>query len=93
MARSRPDRFGIGFTLVWLTFWTAGIFVAVWHLGGAVLDGDPAAAVTLAVWLLAAGFALASVARSLVRRLLGRRRPRPPHPRHSWNDGLGPPPE
>lgn len=92
MASGRPDRFGIGFTLLWLVFWSAGIFVALWRFGGEALAGHPAAAVMLAVWLIAAAYALYSVGRGLVLRLLGRRRPQPPSPRHVWDDRLDPPP-
>ena len=42
--------------IVWLVFWTSAILVALWHLGGAALAGEPAAALVLAIWLAAAGF-------------------------------------
>jgi membrane protein implicated in regulation of membrane protease activity len=91
MARGRPDRVAIGFTIVWMTFWTSAILVAIWTLGAAALAGEPAAALFLAVWLAAAGFALVSVGRRLMRQLYGTPRLRRPHRNHRWNDGIDPP--
>jgi hypothetical protein len=89
--KRRPDWFGTGYTVVWLTVWTAAILVAVWRFGGAALEGEAAAALVLAIWLAAAGLALYTVTRNLVRRLRGDRTPRAPHRNHSWDDGFGPP--
>jgi hypothetical protein len=91
MARSRSDRVAIGFTIVWMTFWTSAILVAIWTLGAAALSGEPAAALILAVWLAAAVFALVSVGRRLQHLLLGTPRPRRSGRNHRWNDGIDPP--
>jgi hypothetical protein len=91
MPGGRRDRVGIGFTILWLTFWAAAILVAIWSFGAAALGGEPAPALFLVVWVGFAGFALASVARGLVRRLLGLRPPpRGPGRNHVWDDGIDP---
>lgn len=84
MARSRAV--GIGFMILWLTFWTAAILVAVWSMGSAALSGQPAAAVFLAVWLVAAGFGFVSGARRLRALLLDQPPPTRPSRNHHWND-------
>lgn len=89
MARRRAV--GIGFMILWLTFWTAAIFVAVWSMGRAALTGEPAAAVFLAVWLAAAGFGFVSGARRLRALLLKQPQVRPPSRNHRWNDGVDDP--
>ena len=67
--------------VVWLTFWTSGILVAVWHLGAAALAGEPGAVLFLAVWLAAAGFALRNGALHLKALLMNEKRPPSPQPR------------
>lgn len=91
--RSRSEKVSIGFLIVWMTFWASAILVAVWNMGDAALSGEPAPAIFLLVWLVAAGFGLLSAGRRLKRLLLKEKAP-PPQPRrgHSWNDGLDPPP-
>ena len=81
----------VGFMVVWLTFWTSGILVAVWHLGGMALAGEPGAVLFLAIWLAAALFALRSGARQLKALLLDERKPPRPHRNHAWRDGIDPP--
>lgn len=90
MARRRAT--GIGFMILWLTFWTAAILVALWSMGHAALAGEPAAALFLAVWLVAAAFGLVSGARRLRALLLDEPTPRPPLRNHRWNDGVDPSP-
>ena len=67
--------------VVWLTFWTSGILVAVWHLGAAALAGEPGAVLFLAIWLAAAGFALRSGALHLKALLMDEKAAAPPAPR------------
>jgi hypothetical protein len=81
----------IVFMIAWLVFWLAGIFVALRMMGGAVLEGEPVAALVLALWLGAAGLGLYHGMQRLFGLLLGERRgggPRPPHPRHDWRDDM-----
>lgn len=73
---------------VWLTFWTAGILVATWHLGGEALGGSPAAALFLAVWLAAAGFALRNGILRMKELLLDERPAARPIRDHAWRDGM-----
>jgi hypothetical protein len=82
---------GVGFMIVWLTFWTAGILVAVWHLGAQALAGEPAAAVFLVVWLAAAIFALRNGALQLKALLMNEKTPARPHRNHAWRDGMDEP--
>jgi hypothetical protein len=90
--RSRGERTGIAFMVVWLVFWTAGILIAVWSMGAAALDGEPQAIVFLGVWVAAAGFGLYSGARRLTRLLFREREVPRSAPQHRWDDGLPPPP-
>ena len=80
----------IGFLVVWLTFWTAAILVAVWHLGARVLAGEPAATVGLVIWLAAALFALRNAALRLKALLMNEKTPPRPHRNHAWRDGIDP---
>ena len=92
MPRGRPDRVETVFTILWLTFWAAAILVAIWSFGAAALGGELAPALFLVVWVGVAGFALASVARGLVRRLLGAEAAAArPGRNHAWDDGIDPP--
>jgi len=81
----------IGFMVVWLTFWTSAILVALWYLGAAALAGDPGAALVLAIWLAAAGFALRSGALRLKALLMNETPPPRPHRNHVWRDGMDDP--
>ena len=92
MAPRRRDRAGIGFMILWLVFWTAGILIALWTFGGLVLEGEFGVLLPLGVWLVAAGFGLVSGARRLRQLLL--REPVTPrgNPRHRWDDGMAPRP-
>lgn len=89
----RPRRRGpaIAFMIVWLTFWASAILVAIWHLGGAALSGEPGAMAVLALWVGGAGFGFVSGARHLRTLLLNEPPPlRQPGRRHAWRDGLEP---
>jgi hypothetical protein len=88
MERSRQEKVQIGFLVVWLVFWTAGILVAVVTLGGVAWQGEPVPALVLVIWLAAAGFALWQVANKLVRLLLHGRPPPRPVRDHDWQDGV-----
>ena len=81
----------IGFMVIWLIFWGAAIFIAIWALGGSAWSGDIGAAAFLVVWIAAAGFGLLNGIRRLVGLARGdpvrQRRLRP----NRWNDGMGPP--
>lgn len=84
----RPNKLAIGFTVIWMTFWSSAIVVGIWHLGASALSGEPAAALTLAAWLGFAVFALVSVGRRFRQRLLGEMPPRRPNRNHRWHDGV-----
>lgn len=90
MAPPRRRAAGIGFMILWLTFWLAAILVALWSMGSAALDGEPAAAAFLAIWTVAAGFGLVAGARRLRARLLNQPAERPAFRNHRWNDGIEP---
>ena len=81
----------VGFMVVWLTFWTSGILVALWQLGAAALGGQPGAVLSLAFWLAAAGFARWNGGRHLKALLMDERAPARPAPDHTWRDGKGDP--
>lgn len=87
----RGRKVSIGFMVIWLIFWAAAIFVAVWALGGSAWSGDLGAAAFLAIWIGAAAFGLAQGIRRLVGLARGDpvtiRRLRP----NTWKDGMGPP--
>jgi hypothetical protein len=88
-ARARKDLVAIGFMIVWMVVWGAGMLVAVWLMGGRVLAGEAVAALVLLVWLAAAGFGLLSAGRRLVALVM-----REPRARrrgfgeHRWSDGV-----
>lgn len=87
--RRRGRTLSIGFMIVWLVFWAAGILIVVWGLGGAVLDGNLEAAVVMAVWLTAAGLGLVAGGRRLRQMLRNDGRPPPKGVRnHQWKDGF-----
>lgn len=88
MARSRSERVAIGFMIVWLVFWTAGILVVILGMGSAALVGDTGAIAFMALWLAAAGFGLVSGARKLRQLLLvSKAAPRPARD-HEWTGDL-----
>ena len=74
--------------VVWLTLWTSGILVAVWHLGAGALAGEPAAVVFLMVWVATALFALRKGGRRLKALLMNETTPLRPHRSHAWRDGM-----
>jgi hypothetical protein len=78
----------IGFMVVWLTFWTSAILVALWSLGAAALAGEPGAVLVLAIWLVAAGFALRSGALRLKALLMNEKPPPSPRRNRAWRDGI-----
>lgn len=86
--RSRSDKVSIGFMILWLTFWTAGMLLAVVAMGGAALNGEPGALVFLVIWLAAAGFGLFNGARRLWRLITGEGPTRRPPVDQPWNDGM-----
>ena len=88
MAPPRRRATGIGFMVLWLTFWLAAILVAIWSMGRAALAGEPAAAIFLAIWTVAAGFGLLNGARRLGALLLDDPTPARPSRNHRWNDGI-----
>jgi hypothetical protein len=90
MRRSRDRKVDAGFLVVWMIFWVAAIFVAIWMLGSAAVRGELGAGVFLAVWIAAAGLGLVSAARKLVQ-LLVTGPPERPNTR-PWDDGMDPPP-
>lgn len=92
MPPRRSATANIVFLVIWLVFWASAILVAIWTLGGTVLQGNLAAGAFLVVWLVAAGFGFLQGARKLVRLLLHGRDPRPPMRDHRWDDGIDPPP-
>lgn len=93
-APSRRKLVSIAVTAVWMVFWLAGMVVAVYVLGGELLDGEFAPGVFLVVWLIAAGFGLRAAAQSLVKLMMGREAPRRTRARHGhgWSDGYSEPP-
>lgn len=88
---TRGRRVSIGFMVIWLIFWGAAIFIAIWALGGSAWSGDFGAAIFLVIWIAAAGFGLAQGIRRLVGLASGgparKRRLRP----NEWKDGMDPP--
>ncbi len=91
--RTRGEKIAIGFMIVWLVFWCAGILIVVYGLGSAALGGDLMAVGMMTLWLLAAGFGLYSGGRKL-RQFLLNETPAPPAVRnHSWTGDLPEPPE
>jgi hypothetical protein len=86
---------GIAFMVVWIVFWIAAIFVAIFMLGSQAFDGELVPALVLAVWLAAALFALSHAARTLIGDIAGKAGPpRRRDGRHRWDDGIdqSPPP-
>ena len=90
MRLGRSRKVNAGFLVVWMTFWLAAIFVAVWMLGSAALRGELGAGLFLAIWIAAAGFGLVSAARKLVQLLVTGPPDRPDT--RPWDDGMDPPP-
>ncbi len=58
MAGARGRRIATGFMVLWLVFWGAGILVVLYGLGAALLAGNAAGALLMALWLVAAVFGL-----------------------------------
>ncbi len=80
----RNSRVAIGFMVVWLVFWGAGILVVLYGLAGAIGAGDLAGVAMMTVWLGAAGFGLRAGIRKLRGMLLpgeAEDTPRPARPR------------
>ena len=86
--RSRSDKVAAGFMILWLTFWAAGMILAVVALGGAAMNGELAGLIFLAVWLAAASFGLYSGARRLWMLMTGEGPTRRPPVDEPWNDGM-----
>ena len=55
MARKR-NKVSIGFLIVWMIFWGAGMLIMAWTFGQAALRGEPQALLFLGLWLAGAGF-------------------------------------
>ena len=90
---TRNEKISIAFLIVWMIFWAGGMMIMVVALGGAAMAGDLAPLVFMAVWLVAAGFGLASAGRKL-RQLLMRDGPlRRPSADQPWHDGMTERPE
>lgn len=88
-ARSGREKVAIGFMVVWVVFWTAGMLIVLYGLVSALLAGDMTAAGFMGIWLVAAGFGLAMGLRKLVQ-ILRHGRTRPEGARnHDWKDGTG----
>ncbi len=88
MARARGERIAIGFMVVWLVVWAAGMMVVLYGLARAVASGEPMAMLLMTLWLGGAGFGLVMGARKLRQLLLAPGAA----PRRSgdrpWNDGV-----
>jgi hypothetical protein len=84
--RSGRERFAIGFILVWIVLWTAGMLMVLWGLVMALLGGDLAAAGLMAVWLAVAGFGLRMGVRKLIHLVRFGRQPRSGARNHTWKD-------
>jgi len=91
--RTRGEKFAIGFMIVWLVFWGAGILVVVFGFGAAVLGGDMLAVLMMALWLAAAGFGLWSGSRKLRQLLMEGASPPRPARNHEWTGDLPERPE
>jgi hypothetical protein len=91
--RPRGEKIAIGFMVVWLVFWSAGILVVIYGLGAAVLGGDPIAVLMMALWLAGAGFGLWSGSRKLRQLLMERETPSRPARNHEWTGDIADPPE
>lgn len=85
--RSGKEKFAIGFMVVWIVFWAAGMLIVIYGLVRSLLSGNLTAAGFMGIWLVAAGFGLAMGMRKLVE-LLRNGRTAPEGARnHDWNDG------
>jgi hypothetical protein len=91
MARSRGDTVAIGFMVVWLVFWTAGILIALYLLGGLVLRGELVPGLVLVAWLAAAGYGLVAGVMKLRALILHGKRPSKLLRDHAWKDGVNGP--
>jgi uncharacterized membrane protein YhaH (DUF805 family) len=82
----RSRRVAIGFMVVWIVFWAAGIFIVLFGLISALRSGNLTALAFMLVWLAAAGFGLFMGVRKL--RDLWRFGKTPPRPvgNHVWDD-------
>jgi hypothetical protein len=96
MARPRGERIAIGFMVVWLVIWAAGMMIVLYGLSRAVAGGEPMAMLIMTLWLGGAGFGLLMGARKLRQLLLMPGVPPRKGRDRAWNDGLrdgdGPPP-
>lgn len=88
MPARRGDRASIGFMIVWLVVWAAGMLIAVWSLGAAALRGEGGAILFLAIWLGGACIGLVAGARKLGRLTFGGPPAAPPPVPRTWNDGI-----
>lgn len=86
MAKARGGRVAIGFMVVWLVLWGAGILVVLAALGSALWEGEIAGGLLMGLWLCVALFGLRHGIRSL-RRLTGLDAPPERTSRgHAWRD-------
>ena len=92
-SRSRGEKVAIGFMIVWLVFWCAGILVVIFGLGSAVVGGEPLAVLIMTIWLAAAGFGLWSGSRKLRQLLMHGDSPPRTTGRHEWTGDISDPPE
>jgi hypothetical protein len=91
MAARRRSWVKVGFLVVWLVFWIAGMVLAVRAFGAEALEGAILSGLVLLVWLVAAGLAVRHVLVALFEELSGERlrpeRERPAATR-AWNDDM-----
>ncbi len=90
MARTRPrrEKIAIGFMVLWLVFWTAGILIVLYGLVMAAGRGHLGGMAVMGVWLVAAAYGLYAGARKLRQLLTMGEGQRAGTPNQRWSDGM-----
>lgn len=86
--RTRREKAGIAFLVVWLIVWVAGMLIVLWGLVAALMAGNYPAMGFMALWLVFALFGLVAGSRKL-RQLVAMGRPVPRRASgrsHVWDD-------
>ena len=89
---TRRSKVAIGFMIVWLVFWGAGILIVLYGLARAIGSGSFAGMAMMTVWLAAAVFGLVAGIRKLRSLVLPSEAQERSRPAPAWRDAEEPRP-
>jgi hypothetical protein len=90
MARTRGERTGIAFMVLWLVLWGGGMLIALYGVAVSIWHRNWEVVPILGIWLVFAGIGLRSGARKLTQLMeLTEKRPKPIRTGpHGWQDDM-----